>query len=678
MKKVFVVSKTHLDLGFTDFAEVVRKKYINEFIPGAIALANSVNTPEKKSFIWTTGSWIIKEALHFSDENKKEALVAALKNGYLVPHGLPFTLHSEVLDADTFDYGLSVVDEIDALRGKKTVAAKMTDVPGHTKGIIPLLSKHGIKLLHIGVNGVSAVPELPECFLWRCGDSEVIVIYSGDYGGAYKSDVIDEVLYFDHTVDNRGAPSPEKVLKKLGEIEKEFPGYEVSAGTLDEYAELLWEKKDELPVYEGEIGDTWIHGSAADPFKSASLRTLMRLKSEWLSDGTMKKDSDEYRGFSDALICIAEHTCGIDSKMGLADYENYLKADFNEAYERDTVVMTHPEYPYNLEAHEMLLSGTQGVGSYSTMEKSWEEQRVYIKSAVSSLSLEHKKKAGHELLLLKPEKLPTLGTKKSSLEASFGDFALKVNEYGGMCELTYKGRELISGDNKPIFEYRSYSKADYDRFFENYTRNMKENFSWGYADFGKPLLEYADGKYPTGSFFYKVKNTEVKKEADSVKLLVALTCDERLFKELGAPKNVALLYCVKEDAVTLDVFWSEKDANRIPEAIFLHMYPKYDVMLKKLCAYVDYKDVANKGGKSLHAVEKCIMDTPFGTLELINRHSPLVSPGKGKILEYDNKTESVKDDGLAYNLYNNCWGTNFPLWYRDNARFTFDLIFKEK
>lgn len=673
MKKVFVVSKTHLDLGFTDFAEKIRQRYINEFIPQAIALADSVNTKEKKNFIWTTGSWIIKEALNDSDEKSKEKLVSALKAGYLVPHGLPFTLHSEVLDEDTFDYGLTVVDEIDKIRGRKTIAAKMTDVPGHTRGVVPLLARHGIKLLHIGVNGVSAVPELPECFLWKCGDSEVVVIYSGDYGGAYKSDVIDEVLYFDHTVDNRGAPSPEKVLNKLSKIEKEFPGYEVSAGTLDEYAEILWEAREKLPVYEGEIGDTWIHGSASDPYKSAALRELMHLKREWLSGGSLKKDSDEYRGFSDALLCIAEHTCGIDSKMGLADYENYLKADFNAAYEHDTVVMKHPEYPYNLEAHKMLVEGTQGVGSYGTMEKSWKEQRGYIDLAVSALSKEHKETARKALSRLIPEKLYSFDTTIEGFGASFGDYDLKINEYGGIEELTYKGVDLFRGNGKPAFEYRSYSKADYDYFFEHYTRNMKENFSWGYADFGKPLLEYADGKYPTGRFYYKAESAEVKTDTSSAKILVNLCCDEKLYKELGAPKNVQLLYTLKSDGVTLEILWTKKDANRIPEAIFFHMYPKYDVALQKLGTKVDYKNVASMGGKSLHAVEKCIMSTPFGKAELVNRHAPLLSPGEGKILEYNNQTDDISKSGFAYNLYNNCWGTNFPLWYRDNASFTVEI-----
>ena len=187
------------------------------------------------------------------------------------------------------------MDALDTLRGRKTVAAKMTDVPGHTKGIVPMLAKHGIKLLHIGVNGASALVDVPPCFLWKNGDSEVVVIYSGAYGGAFKSDLVDEILYFDHTLDNHGAPSPEKVLAHFDEIQMQYPDYEITAGTIDDFADVIWEVRHKLPVFEGEMGDSWIHGSATDPYKSACLRTLMRLKRQWPADGTLDRNDEEYK-----------------------------------------------------------------------------------------------------------------------------------------------------------------------------------------------------------------------------------------------------------------------------------------------------------------------------------------------------------------------------------------------
>ncbi|MGN1202412.1 MAG: DUF5054 domain-containing protein, partial [Eubacterium sp.] len=465
MKKVIVVSKTHLDLGFTDYAETIRHKYIDDFIPSAIELAKKVNNSGNKNFIWTTGSWIIKEALENSNEKQKEFLIQALKDGSIVPHGLPFTTHSELLDFDTFDYGLSIVDEIDEIRGRKTISAKMTDVPGHTKAIVPLLAKHGIKLLHIGVNGVSAVPEVPECFLWKCGDAEVIVIYSGDYGGAFKSEFADEVLYFDHTVDNHGAPAPEKVMNKLSKIQNDYPDYEVCAGTLDEFAEIMWEIKDKLPVLEDEIGDSWIHGSASDPYKSAALRELMRLKRIWLADGSMVRTGKEYAGFSDALLCIAEHTCGVDSKIYFADYENYLKPDFEKARKKDEVVIRHifRDFPKNFLTAVSRLFGAYKKGSYSAIEKSWQEQRLYIDKAVSALSDEHRAQAEAALLKLRPENMLMISdANEYTGSIKFAGFELELNEYGGIGKLSYNGEDIIRKNNKAIIEYRSYSNADYD------------------------------------------------------------------------------------------------------------------------------------------------------------------------------------------------------------------------
>lgn len=677
MKKVFVISKTHLDLGFTDFAETVRRRYITDFIPQAIALAYQVNTQAQKKFIWTTGSWILKEALRDSDAEQKNKLIQALRDGYIVPHALPFTMHSELLDADTFDFGLSVVEKLDVLRGRKTVAAKMTDVPGHTKAIVPLLAAHGIKLLHIGVNGVSAVPQVPPCFLWKCGGAEVIVIYSGDYGGAFQCDFLEEILYFDHTLDNRGAPSPEKVTAKLAEIQKEYPDYTVEAGTLDAYAELLWAVKEKLPVFEGEIGDSWLHGSAADPYKSAALRELMYLKRQWLADGSLRKASAEYKNFSDALLCIAEHTCGMDGKTYFADYENYLKADFQRARKKDTVTVKHPfrDFPYNILNIINKIRNGKRRHAYSAIEKSWAEQRAYIEKAVNSLSEVHRAQAKGALTELRPQGTADVSAWQAYAgTVRFADCAFELNAFGGIGSFTYKGRELIRKNNQALLEYRLYTSADYDFWFSNYARDMQKNAVWGYPDFGRPLLKYADGKYPSGRFFYKMRDARVLKEENQIKIAVGLTCEQVLCTQAGAPREVQVLYTLTAHGLRFELVWCGKDANRLTEAIFLHLYPNLDTLtMSKLGSAIDYREVASMGGRNLHAVEKCICKGAGGNFEIYNYHAPLLSVGQGKILEYDNKIENAEQDGISYVLYDNVWGTNFPLWYEDNARFAFEI-----
>lgn len=671
MKKVIVVSKTHLDLGFTDLAENIRQKYITKFIPDAINLAAQVNDEKSKNFVWTTGSWILKEALN---SDCRQELIEALKSGDIAPHAMPFTTHTELYDEDTLEYGLSIVDELDEIRGRKTVAAKMTDVPGHTKSLVSALHRHNIKLLHVGVNGASALPEVPQCFLWKNGDAEVVVIYSGLYGGAFESEYIDEVLYFDHTLDNHGAPSPQKVIDKIDSIKKQYPDYQVVAGTLDEYADAIWEIREKLPVIDAEIGDTWIHGSATDPYKSAAFRELMSLKRKWLNDGSMTRESDEYKSFSDVLLCLGEHTCGRDVKIYLGDFENYLKRDFQKARARDKVVIKHPfrEWPYNVTSLGNRLMNKQPQGSYKAMEASWAEQQEYINKAINSLNICHKKEAEKAVSALIPQnKIDTSDFEEYDSAVQFGGITFELNKNGGIGFLAFGDDVVIKKNEESIIEYRSYGKKDYDYWLSHYSRDLEHTKIWAYADFARPLIKYAEGKYPEGRFFYKAVKTLMMKSEDSVKIVAELKCDQKLCDELGAPRSIQILYTLSDNELTFDVNWYCKDANRLTEAVFLHLYPQTnDVKLKKMGYIIAPETVVSKGSRNLHATECVMLGEKY---QIVNHHSPLVSIGRGKILEFDNKLESVEKDGLSFVLYNNVWGTNFPLWYEDNAKFTFEI-----
>lgn len=677
MKKLIVVSKTHLDLGFTDYAESIRLKYINEFIPNAVSLARQANKNGEKNFVWTTGSWILKEALENGTSEQRESLERAIRGGDIAPHALPFTMHTELLDEDTLDYGLTIVDKLDKLRGRKTTAAKMTDVPGHTKGLVKALSAHGIKLLHIGVNGASALPEVPECFLWKCGGSEVVVIYSGDYGGAFKSNIVDEILYFDHTNDNSGTPSPEKTLENMKRLRDKYPDYEVSAGTMDEFADIIWEKRNELPVIENEIGDTWIHGSASDPYKAASLRTLSALKRKWLADGSMKKGSEEYIRFSDFLLCIAEHTCGMDNKRYFADYEHYLKKDFNEARKADNVSLRRPfaDFPQNLLTLIYRKFGDYKKGSYSVIEKSWAEQRTYIASALNALSDGHGKEARDalsELIPKAPEKLD--GNSEPFKPYKIGNWKFSVNKNGGIKELLYNGESIIRSNDFPVLEYRSYSDVDYDFWKKHYTRDIEKTFMWSLGDFARPLLKNVRGRYPVGRFAYSAVNASCREAENEVRISLDLKCNEKLCSELGAPRLFTVAYTLKADGLSFDVSWFDKDASRLTEAIFLRLYPANGKLtLTKLGESIDPYSVVSKGGRNLHAVRNIRLDAENGAYRFINYHSPLVSVGRGKILEFDNKFEDFSKNGISFVLYDNVWGTNFPLWYEDNASFSFKI-----
>lgn len=73
-----MVSKTHLDLGFTDYAKNVYDKYLNEYIPGAISLANEMNTESNKNLFGQQARGLLKRRLKIQLPKIKKNLLMHL------------------------------------------------------------------------------------------------------------------------------------------------------------------------------------------------------------------------------------------------------------------------------------------------------------------------------------------------------------------------------------------------------------------------------------------------------------------------------------------------------------------------------------------------------------------------------------------------------------------------
>lgn len=208
MKKIIVIFKTHLDIGFTDLSENITRCYMKEYIPNALRVAREMRG-EKERFIWTTGSWLIQKYLEEGEE--RELLEDAVRHGEIRWHGLPFTTHTELMNEELFTYGLGISKKLDQRFDMQTIAAKLTDVPGHTKSMIPHLYQAGIRFLHVGVNPASTRPDVPDLFRWRADSGEEItVMYNGAYGELTEIGNSGAAVYFAHTGDNRGRSRWEK------------------------------------------------------------------------------------------------------------------------------------------------------------------------------------------------------------------------------------------------------------------------------------------------------------------------------------------------------------------------------------------------------------------------------------------------------------------------------------
>ena len=121
VEKVYVVFKTHLDVGFTDLSSVVTQRYITEFIPKALDVSEKLraeNAGEK--YVWTTGAWLIWKYLHTASPKEVERLEAAIRRGDIVWNSVPYTVESESMNLDLFETCLLLSHKLDEKYGKKT------------------------------------------------------------------------------------------------------------------------------------------------------------------------------------------------------------------------------------------------------------------------------------------------------------------------------------------------------------------------------------------------------------------------------------------------------------------------------------------------------------------------------------------------------------------------------
>ena len=174
VKRVFAIFKCHLDVGFTDTQANVMRLYFDKYFPQALEISATLRATGGDQYVWTTGSWLLYEYLEQADGESRKKMEDGILAGDIAWHALPFNWQTEMLDRSMIEGCLGFSASLDKRFGRKTIGAKMTDVPGHSRGIINPLVTAGVKLLDIGVNPASTPPDVPEAFLWNDLDGSLI------------------------------------------------------------------------------------------------------------------------------------------------------------------------------------------------------------------------------------------------------------------------------------------------------------------------------------------------------------------------------------------------------------------------------------------------------------------------------------------------------------------------
>lgn len=718
---IWVVFKTHFDLGFTDLPENVFARYRGEMMDNALSVINENSTlPNDEHFVWTVPGWPLYAQIlgPLQTPERKARIEKAIRDGSIAVHGLPFTMHTESLDYEDLVRGLGYSSNISRTYGQPlTISAKMTDVPSHSWVLPTLLGNAGIKFLQLGCNPASQYPRVPPLFWWEGPDGSKILC---QYTPLYGSEIIPpsnwpckNYLAMIMTGDNHGPPNKKEIEGLLAKIAKDLPGVKVHFGVLDDFAKAIFAEKPALPTIKGDMPDTWIQGLLSNPQETKLARNIRPLESALDGLNTQMgiwgipvgSISTKLAKAYEQSLLYAEHTWGMNAEYG-------PRYSYGDEWKKWIAEADAEPVPVNGDYSKLRNSSAHNTkeGSKKKWLHSYDVKRQYIRNTndivgnelsthldllAKSVNVE-----GKRLVVYNPLPWKRSGIVENPWEkgktfyaeeiASSGYVTYSQNDLkelavtsdgqsvfstpyfkiafdltrGGIASLIEKttGRELVDQSSKYVvgqFLHERFSTTEVDKWFNSYSR-IKDG--WGLNDLGKPGMINAE-KAPYLAF--TPNKWQISVSHSSVADIATLTS----IATQGFAKKYTLTFTFPRNAAYVDVEWfvDNKTPDKQPEGgwlCFPFAVKSPNFTVGRLGGPINpVTDIIQGTNRYLMAVNSGVSITQADKsgVGLTPKDSPLISlgePGLWKFaLEHTPTVPSV-----FVNIYNNMWNTNFALW----------------
>lgn len=610
-----VINACHLDIGFTESMATTINKYFDHHLPMAAHVGAQLRNGSVESFTdnklgFMFQSWIIDLFLdcppglflHCPGVAAKQLITDAISTGDITWHAFPHNAQLEVMEPALIKAGLLHTFALDAKHGqprKRTLSQR--DVPGVTRGAIPLLRSMGIDTVSVGQNTGSPQPSQHPCFIWRdaASNTSVFGLHVNGYGDVHSGPAcagygMEHQLVYNFNGDNTG-PS---TAAQYGDVWKDFaatyPNAQIYASTFDNFTQHLQAVATRLPVLEHEVGDSWIYGVASDPQKVSRMRVINRIYAQVDSQtpggiGAALASDPVLRNATRFALKGGEHTWGRDTYHTLLDDANWTNARFERARH----------------AAEPSLSG-----QYGALEASWWEQRHWALTTF----VETLQRASHPLAGmvtkgfadLRPRVPSTDGFRLGAASEAYtcGATTIGFSATGAIERLTSGGVTWADKEHALLqLKYRSYSPADVTAFLKSYT--TWPWMHWVAHAYGKPGLPNSVlGKVwlPSLAKLYVRGNG-----TDSCSFLLETAFDPAASAEYGAAAAGWMRVDVAADMVNASIGMFNKTATRLPESMFVQVRPALRTVASgwaanKLGAWIASNDVVRNGTKHLHGV----------------------------------------------------------------------------
>jgi hypothetical protein len=341
--------------------------------------AASEDYPEEARFVWNPeGLWAVETYLENHSDEQNQRLLEGIRRGWIRLDGMYANLLTGIVSSEGLMKSMEAAQRLAAASGVPIESALLSDIPGFTWGLVPVLAQNGIKYLSIGPNFGHRIGHLLEAlgdrpFYWESpsGRERVLTWVSGAGYSLFHSGLgysritraLDEenvfkyvdqlaegeypydIVYLRYNIGSDNGPPDPNLADAVRAWNQRFVSPRLIISTVSEaFAAFESRYGDQLPVLRGDLTGHWEDGAASSARQTASVRRTAEklVQTEALAAilGAELSEADLYEAWRNVILYY-EHTWGSwnsisepESEFTLGQWEH--KRAFADVAAKDT------------------------------------------------------------------------------------------------------------------------------------------------------------------------------------------------------------------------------------------------------------------------------------------------------------------------------------------------------
>lgn len=347
LMSIYLLPHSHNDIGYTHVQSEVLKIQHNNIFRALDLIEQTRDYPPEARFHWSAEVlWAVKSFWASADNNTRVRFKKSVQEGYFELPALFTNQLTGLCNGEELTHLLDEAHSLSKELGVTIDSALITDVPGYTWGLIPVLAQAGVKYFSIGPNLSWRIGNILEVwgdkpFYWAspCGKHKVLTWiglagYSWFMGGInsmpeqicnYLAELEDRNFNYDiavarYSITSDNGPPDEKLSDFVKQWNEQHKTPKLVISTASKALKIFEEKYGQsLPVYAGEITPYWEDGSASSARETTTnrktVRSLMDAETLWALWFPDKYPAEKFSTAWENAILYDEHTWGAHNSI---------------------------------------------------------------------------------------------------------------------------------------------------------------------------------------------------------------------------------------------------------------------------------------------------------------------------------------------------------------------------